>query len=120
MILNDYHIDLPYVSFGTKHDPNIEKNRLTAQKGEVIRIYYTHKGFLFYINNKKQNKAGWGKASDMIRLIKNKYPKGKVADLQFIYPEGYKNEGKLLSLINENVDESSFEKYLYQYLLCLI
>ncbi len=75
---------------------------------------------MFVVKNKKKNMAGYADAGNMVRVIKNKYPTTKVCDLQFVYPVGFKNEAKVISLTKEYVDDQSFEKYLYKYLLCLI
>ncbi len=109
----------PYISLGKQHKPTIT-NRRISPAGEVLRIYFDNGSFMFVVKNKKKVMAGYADAKNMVRVIKNKYPKSKVCDLQFVYPEGFKNEARVISLTNEHVDEQSFEKYLYKYLLCLI
>jgi hypothetical protein len=112
--------DVQYISIGRQHDPNIEENRRTAQIGEVLRIYYKDRKFMFMIRNKKKDMAGYADAANIVRLVKNKYSKGKVCDLNFCYPDGFKNQAKVKALVNEHVDEANFEKFLYKYLLLLV
>lgn len=113
-------LDLPYISIGDQHDPEIEDNRRTIQPDELIRIYHYEKKFLIYVNNKKFAKMGLCSASECVKLIKNKFPDTKICDLNFVFPVGFAHEDVVKDLTTTFVDESKFEKYLYRFLLLLI
>ena len=124
MVETNYFINSPYLSFGsTKYNPNTETHRTNFQAGEVLRIHYRDKQFLFVIRNKKNElKAGYSNASNIVKLIKNKYPNTKIADLNVCFPNTWpeSKQTKLNKLLNEHVDNDNFEKTLYQYLMLII
>ena len=116
-------VDDPYISFApTKHDPMIESHRQFAQTNEILRIYYKHKRFIFYIKNKKNKKFGCGTARHVVNLLKKKYPNDNVCDLQFCYPINWCDARKkrLFKLLGQDNTTDHFEKRLYEYLLLLI
>ena len=116
-------VDDPYISFApTKHDPMIESHRQFAQPNEILRIYYKHKRFIFYVKNKKNKKFGCGTAKHAMNLIKKKYPDDKIADMQFCYPINWTvaKKQQLFKLLGQDNTIDHFEKRLYEYLLLLI
>ena len=113
-------LDLPYISIGEQHDPEIEDNRRTIQPDESIRIYHYEKKFLIYVNNKETAKMGLVNASECVKLIKNKFPHTKICDLNFVFPVGFAHEDVVKELTTKYVDESKFETFLYKFLVLLI
>lgn len=116
--------NLPYLHFSyletSNHDPNVEHNRSYPTPNEVVRIYYTDKKFVFRVNNKKKDMAGWGCASDVMKILNNKFPNNKCGNINICYPVGHKNEKIYESFEDDVITDNNFDKILYKYMLSLI
>ena len=106
-------IDQAFLSFNTKKLSKLSdvNSRTGYNRGEIVRIYYIlpftldpKSAFLIIVHNKKKNILAIGSVEDAIRILKNKYPKGKPVDLQVCYPNTW--EKKKRSTVNKLIHQS--------------